>query len=106
MSPSSQSSFQTDPNSKECLLAIVRLDTAENEPCKDCPLSVYRLLLLQIAQVFTVLEEEQQDVVWNPTLANSLEFVTRLTKVGIFCGELQILDGLELALVGHLFAKI
>ena len=28
--------------SNECLLAKVGVDTAENEPCKVCPLSAYR----------------------------------------------------------------
>ena len=42
MSPFSQSPFQIDPNSNECLLANFSFDTAENEPCKVCPLSVYR----------------------------------------------------------------
>ena len=39
---SSQSLFQIDPNSKEYLLAKYGFDTAENEPCKVYPLSVYR----------------------------------------------------------------
>ena len=46
--------------SNEYLLAKIGVDTAENEPCKVCPLSAYRfpgsllLLLLQIPQVFFV----------------------------------------------------
>ena len=39
--------------SNEYLVAKIGLDPAENEPCKVCPLSVYRLiLLLQIPQVW------------------------------------------------------
>ena len=33
-------SFQIDPNSNEYLVAIIGFDTAENEPCKVCPLSL------------------------------------------------------------------
>ena len=40
--PFSQSSFRTDSYSNEYLLAKFGFDTAENEPCKDCPLSAYR----------------------------------------------------------------
>ena len=34
--------FKLDPNSNEYLLAKIGFDTAENEPSKVCPLSVYR----------------------------------------------------------------
>jgi len=34
--------FETDSYSKEYLLAKFGFDTAENEPCKVCPLSAYR----------------------------------------------------------------
>ena len=34
-------SFQIDPNSNEYFLAKFGFDTAENEPCKVCPLSAY-----------------------------------------------------------------
>ena len=37
-SPFSQSSFQIDPNSNEYLFAKFGFDTAENEPCKVCPI--------------------------------------------------------------------
>ena len=37
--------------SHEYVLAHFGFDTAENEPSKVCPLSVYRLILLQILQV-------------------------------------------------------
>ena len=42
--------FETDSYSNEYLLAKIGFDTAENEPCKVCPLSAYRFLL-QISQV-------------------------------------------------------
>ena len=35
------------------LLAKCGFDTAENEPCEVCPLSVYRLLLLLLLQIIT-----------------------------------------------------
>ena len=34
--------LSNDPNSNEYLLAKIGFDTAENEPCKVCPLSAYR----------------------------------------------------------------
>ena len=37
--------------SNEYLLAKFGVDTAENEPCKVCPLSVYRSLLLLLLQI-------------------------------------------------------
>ena len=42
MFPFAQSLFQIDLNSNEYLLAKFGFDTAENEPCKVCPISAYR----------------------------------------------------------------
>ena len=42
MFPFAQSLFQIDLNSNEYLLAKFGFDTAENGPCKVCPISAYR----------------------------------------------------------------
>ena len=45
--------FRIDPNSYEYLVAKIGFDTAENEPCKVCPLSVYRCPRLETWGVLT-----------------------------------------------------
>ena len=54
---------QIDPNSNAYLLAKIVVDTAENEPCKVCPLSVYRSPRWTSAKVWTFLKEVSAIVV-------------------------------------------
>ena len=42
--------------SNEYLVATIGFDTAENEPCGVCPLSVYGLFLLPVLQILLLLQ--------------------------------------------------